>query len=325
MVACTTARADVKGTGRGDATELALIAAAGRLGRPLDVEARDLRRVGLFRFDPVVKRMTVLEPGSDGLRAYVKGAPEEVIPRCTQVLADGHGEPLDDSRSGQVLAAVEEYAGQGLRVLAVARRDLTTLSSAVPRDRGAVEQDMTLLGLVAMFDPPRPGVADAVARCHQAGIRVHIVSGDHGLTAAQVAKQIGIGAAGQHLVTGNELAMMPDADLDRLLAGPDEVVFARTSPEAKLRIADALRTNGQIVAMTGDGVNDAPALRRADIGIAMGLSGTDVAREAATMVLTDDNFGTITAAIEAGRQVYDNVRKFTESVNLNEAPSSGSY
>jgi calcium-translocating P-type ATPase len=310
MVACTTARADVKGMGRGDATELALIAAAGRLGRPLDVEARDLRRVGLFRFDPVVKRMTVLEPGSDGLRAYVKGAPEEVIPRCTQVLADGHGEPLDDSRSGQVLAAVEEYAGQGLRVLAVARRDLTTLSSAVPRDRGAVEQDMTLLGLVAMFDPPRPGVADAVARCHQAGIRVHIVSGDHGLTAAQVAKQIGIGAAGQHIVTGNELAVMPDADLDRLLAGPDEVVFARTSPEAKLRIADALRTNGQIVAMTGDGVNDAPALRRADIGIAMGLSGTDVAREAATMVLTDDNFGTITAAIEAGRQVYDNVRKF---------------
>jgi magnesium-transporting ATPase (P-type) len=125
-----------------------------------------------------------------------------------------------------------------------------------------------------------------------------------------VAKQIGIGAAGQHIVTGNELAVMPDADLDRLLAGPDEVVFARTSPEAKLRIADALRTNGQTVAMTGDGVNDAPALRRADIGIAMGLSGTDVAREAATMVLTDDNFGTITAAIEAGRQVYDNVRKF---------------
>jgi magnesium-transporting ATPase (P-type) len=139
---------------------------------------------------------------------------------------------------------------------------------------------------------------------------VHVVSGDHALTAAQVAKQVGIGAGGQRIVTGSELADMPEADLDRLLAGTDEVVFARTSPEAKLRIADALRANGEIVAMTGDGVNDAPALRRADIGIAMGRSGTDVAREAATMVLTDDNFATITAAVEAGRRVYDNVRKF---------------
>jgi calcium-translocating P-type ATPase len=310
MAACTTARPDVQGLGRGDATELALLAAADRLGRPLDVAARDRRRAGLFRFDPVVKRMTVLEPGSDGLRAYAKGAPEEVVPRCTRVLAGGHEEPLDAGRSGRVAAAVEEYAGQGLRVLAVARRNLAAADGAVARDRDAVERDMTLLGLVAMFDPPRPEVAGAVARCHQAGLRVHIVTGDHGLTAAQVAKQVGIGAGGQHVVTGSELAAMREADLDRLLAGPGEVVFARTSPEAKLRIADALRANGEIVAMTGDGVNDAPALRRADIGIAMGRSGTDVAREAATMVLTDDNFATITAAVEAGRQVYDNVRKF---------------
>ena len=310
MTACTTAKPDEKGLGRGDATELALLAAADRLGRPADVAGRDLRRAGLFRFDPVVKRMTVLEPGRDGLRAYVKGAPEEVLPRCTRVLVGNYDEPLGTDRASSVAAAIEEYAGQGLRVLAVAQRDLTAAGSAAAGDRDAVERDLTLLGLVAMFDPPRPEVAGAVARCHQAGIRVHVVSGDHALTAAQVAKQVGIGTGGQRVVTGSDLAGMPEADLDRLLAGTGEVVFARTSPEAKLRVADALRANGEIVAMTGDGVNDAPALRRADIGVAMGRSGTDVAREAATMVLTDDNFATITAAVEAGRRVYDNVRKF---------------
>ena len=309
MTICTTARPDVKGRGRGDATELALLAAADRLGRPLEVESRDLSRAGIFRFDPVVKRMTVLQPGPDGLRAYVKGAPEEVIPRCTRLLAGGREDPLDAGHSGRVAAAVEEYAGQGLRVLAVARRNLPPPDGEA-RDRGAVERDLTFLGLVAMFDPPRPEVAGAVGRCHQAGMRVHVVSGDHGLTAAQVAKQVGIGSDRQRIVTGTDLASMSESELDRLLAGTGEVVFARTSPEAKLRIADALRANGEIVAMTGDGVNDAPALRRADIGVAMGRSGTDVAREAATMVLVDDNFATITAAIEAGRQVYDNVRKF---------------
>jgi calcium-translocating P-type ATPase len=310
MAACTTARPDAKGLGRGDATELALLAAADRLGRTVNVAKRDLRRAGLFRFDPVVKRMTVLEPGRDGLRACIKGAPEEVIPRCTRVLTDEHEDPLGTDRAGRVTAAVEECAGQGLRVLAIARRNLTAADSAAARDRDAVERELTLLGLVAMFDPPRPEVAGAVARCHEAGMRVHVVSGDHALTAAQVATQVGIGAGGQHTVTGSDLADMPEADLDRLLAGPGEVVFARTSPEAKLRIADALRAHGEIVAMTGDGVNDAPALRRADIGVAMGRGGTDVAREAATMVLTDDNFATITAAVEAGRRVYDNVRKF---------------
>jgi magnesium-transporting ATPase (P-type) len=193
MAACTTATPDAKGLGRGDATELALLAAADQLGRPADTAGRDRRRAVLFRFDPVVKRMTVLEPGRDGLRAYVKGAPEEVIPRCTRVLAGGHEEPFGADRSRSVTAAVEECAGQGLRVLAVARRDLTAVDSAAAGDRDAVERDLTLLGLVAVFDPPRPEVAGAVARCHQAGMRVHVVSGDHALTAAQVAKQVGIG------------------------------------------------------------------------------------------------------------------------------------
>jgi calcium-translocating P-type ATPase len=310
MAVCTTARPDVQGRGRGDATELALLVAADRLGRPLDVASRDVRRSGMFRFDPVVKRMTVLEPGRDGVRAYVKGAPEEVIPRCTRLLVGGREDLLDARYSGRVAAMVDEYAGQGLRVLAVAQRDLARADGAESPDRDAVERDLTFVGMVAMFDPPRPEVAGAVDLCHQAGMRVHVVSGDHALTAAQVAKQVGIGGDGQRVVTGTDLDGMSEAELDRLLAGADEVVFARTSPEAKLRIADALRANGEIVAMTGDGVNDAPALRRADIGVAMGRSGTDVAREAATMVLVDDNFATITAAIEAGRRVYDNVRKF---------------
>jgi magnesium-transporting ATPase (P-type) len=161
-----------------------------------------------------------------------------------------------------------------------------------------------------MLDPPRPEVADAVAQCHAAGIRIIVVTGDHGLTAAAVAQQVGIAGEQPTVVTGEQLAAMAEPELDTLLREGRELIFARTSPEAKLRIADALRAEKNVVAMTGDGVNDAPALRRADIGIAMGASGTDVAREASTMVLTDDNFATIVAAVQAGRRVYDNIRKF---------------
>ncbi len=161
-----------------------------------------------------------------------------------------------------------------------------------------------------MLDPPRPEVAAAVARCHEAGIRVIVITGDHPVTAQAIARKVGIGAAQSPVIAGEELERMGDAQLDELLRGGQEIVFARASPEAKLRIAEALRAEGHIVAMTGDGVNDAPALRRADIGVAMGKSGTDVAREASTMVLTDDNFATIIAAVEAGRRVYDNIRKF---------------
>ena len=161
-----------------------------------------------------------------------------------------------------------------------------------------------------MLDPPRPEVAAAVESCHQAGLRVIVVTGDHGLTAAAIAKRVGIGADQSKVVVGSEVDEMTDRDLDSLLRGGEELIFARSSPETKLRIAESLREEGRIVAMTGDGVNDAPALRRADIGVAMGQSGTDVAREASTMVLTDDNFATIVAAIEGGRRVYDNVRKF---------------
>jgi magnesium-transporting ATPase (P-type) len=161
-----------------------------------------------------------------------------------------------------------------------------------------------------MYDPPRREVADAVARCRSAGIRIIVVTGDHPLTAAEIARRVGIATTDPTVVTGEQLRAMSEGDLDALLKESPDVVFARVSPEAKLRIADALRDEGHIVAMTGDGVNDAPALRRADIGVAMGRTGTDVAREAATMILTDDNFATIVTAVSAGRRIYDNVRKF---------------
>jgi magnesium-transporting ATPase (P-type) len=159
------------------------------------------------------------------------------------------------------------------------------------------------LGLVAMLDPPRPEVAAAVARCREAGIRVIVITGDHPVTAQAIARKSGIGAAQSPVIAGEELERMGDAQLDELLRGGQEIVFARASPEAKLRIAEALRAEGQIVAMTGDGVNDAPALRRADIGVTMGKSGTDVAREASTMVPTDDNFATIIAAVDASGSI----------------------
>ena len=202
-----------------------------------------------------------------------------------------------------------DYANQGLRVLGVAHRRLDR-NSPIPELRTQAESDLCFLGLVAMLDPPRPEVADAVAACHAAGIRIVVITGDNGLTAAAIARSVGIARDEPTIITGEDLDRMTEPELDRLLMEGRELIFARSSPEAKLRIADALRAENHVVAMTGDGVNDAPALRRADIGVAMGRSGTDVAREASTMVLTDDNFATIVVAIAAGRRVYDNIRKF---------------
>jgi magnesium-transporting ATPase (P-type) len=194
-------------------------------------------------------------------------------------------------------------------VLAVARRDLGPATpGAAPPDREATDRDLCLVGLVGLADPPRPGVAGAVAACHTAGIRVHVVTGDHASTATEIARRVGIGA--DRSVDGAVVDALPEADLRTLLTGGGELVFARATPETKLRIADALHATGEVVAMTGDGVNDAPALRRADIGVAMGRSGTDVAREAATVVLTDDDFSTLTAGVREGRRVFDDVRKF---------------
>jgi calcium-translocating P-type ATPase len=304
---CTTAHLPGDGgpAGGGDPTELALLRLAVAMGVPVSGSSRDSARTMLYAFDPRSKRMSTVTGG----HLHVKGAPESVLPLCTRFLDEsGRFSTLTGPVRDEVVAAVDGYALTGLRVLAVAQRIAEPDLLAAGRE--SAERELTLLGLVAMLDPPREAVPAAVAAAHRAGIRVHVITGDYGPTAAEIAAQVGIGDGRQRVVTGAELERMGDADLDRLLAGGDEIVFARSSPEGKLRICEALRSEGHIVAMTGDGVNDAPALRRADIGVAMGRSGTDVAREAATMVLTDDNFATIVRAIEAGRRVYDNVRKF---------------
>ncbi|HEV7204174.1 MAG TPA: cation-transporting P-type ATPase [Jatrophihabitans sp.] len=304
---CTTAEV-VPGNGvvTGDPTEVALVLLARSLGGETDPLRRDAQRVAVFHFSSQLQRMATVDRDASSLLVHVKGAPEAVAPCCSTVLTAAGEVTFDAAARAGLDAVVDRYATRGLRVLAVAQRRV----AAVPADRDAAESGLCLLGLVALFDPPRPEVADAIARAHAAGIRVHVVTGDHGRTAAEIAARVGIGAEDPLIVSGHELDRMSEPDLDRLLAADQEVIFARSSPEAKLRIADALRDRGEIVAMTGDGVNDAPALHRADIGIAMGRSGTDVAREAATMVLADDNFTTIVAAVEAGRRVYDNVRKF---------------
>ena len=263
----------------------------------------------LFRFDPRLKLMTTVDDQDGSLVVHTKGAPEEVLARASMVRRGPRDVPITALDRAAIGRAMTDYAGRGLRVLAIARRQLPA-GSAVPGQRADAERELCLLGLVAMLDPARPEVPAAIAQMHRAGIRVNVVTGDNGLTAAAIARQVGIGSPRMRVVTGAELDAMSEPELDALLNSGAEIVFARSSPEAKLRIADALRATGQVVAMTGDGVNDAPALRRADIGVAMGRSGTDVAREAATMVLTDDNFATIAAAVASGRQVYDNVRKF---------------
>ncbi len=312
LAACTTADIDrhQSGKSRGEATEVGLLQASELLGANVTVARRERHRRRIFRFDPTLRLMSSVDDEAGNLVVNAKGAPEAVLDRAVSLLrADGVEEPLDDRRRAEVLERVESYAETGLRVLAVARRELPP-GQEPPEARDEAERELVVLGLVALFDPPRPEVAEAVARCHEAGIRIIVMTGDYGPTAVEIARRVGIAPGGATVVTGAELELMTERELDRLLRGGMELVFARSSPEAKLRVADALRAEGQVVAMTGDGVNDAPALRRADIGVAMGLAGTDVAREAATMVLTDDNFATIVVAVEAGRQVFDNVRKF---------------
>ena len=292
---CNTAEIDEDGERvSGDPTEAALLAYARSRGRDVRAAARERPRRALFAFDSTRKLMTTIDE-EDALVAYTKGAPERVLARCN----------LTASARAAALAEAERLAAQGLRVLALARRCVDAIG-----ERDTVERELDYVGLVALLDPPRPEVAAAVKSCHRAGIRIIVVTGDHALTALEVARRVGLDVADGDVVGADRMEAMTDAELDRLLAQRRELVFARSSPDAKLRIADALRAQGEVVAMTGDGVNDAPALRRADIGIAMGVAGTEVAREAATMVLTDDNFASIVAAVEGGRRVYANIRKF---------------
>jgi sodium/potassium-transporting ATPase subunit alpha len=241
----------------------------------------------------------------------VKGAPEIIIDRCTSVHNEGLVRELRDNERTKLVAQVEKYASEGLRVLALACK--------VVDDADAAAEELVFVGLVAMVDPPRPEVPDAVADCHSAGIRIIVMSGDKAETVTYIARQLGI-VTEPRVINGVTLEEMSHSELIDALCDGQEVLFARISPEQKLNIVNALKESNEVVAMTGDGVNDAPALKRADIGIAMGLRGTDVAKEAADIILLDDNFATIVKAVEEGRRVYDNIRKFITYILTSNIP-----
>ncbi len=296
------------GEAMGDPTEIALAESAAEVGfLRKDLEER-LPRIDEAAFDSERKRMTTLHRDGAGLRALTKGAPEVVLPLCTAVL----GQPLDRQGLAPATAAIlveaERLAQEGLRVMAFAERRWPDAAEVAESPPATLEHDMTFIALVALLDPPRPEACAAVADCKRAGIRPVMITGDHPATAQQIGQRLGFIDRAEQVIAGPELKVLDDKALaDRMI---DVRVFARADPAQKIRIVKALQADGDIVAMTGDGVNDAPALKRADIGVAMGRGGTDVAREASSLVLLDDNFATIVGAVRAGRRIYDNVRKF---------------
>ncbi|HEX2530282.1 MAG TPA: cation-translocating P-type ATPase, partial [Burkholderiaceae bacterium] len=294
---------DRQGKVIGDPTEVALYLAALEAGQDKEVLAADLVRVFELPFDSHRKRMTTVHRHTDAFVAYTKGAPESVVPLCTSALGPHGEEPLQREA---VLAKAESMAEQGLRVLAIARR----YWQHPPQDRRheEIETDLIWVGLVGLIDPPRTEAQEAVRMCKSAGITPVMITGDHAATALAIARQLGIANDGDRAVTGVQLAAMDDEEFQR--QAKRIRVYARVDPAQKIRIVEALQAQGEFVAMTGDGVNDAPALKRADIGVAMGKGGTDVAREASSLVLLDDNFATIVGAVREGRRIFDNIRKF---------------
>lgn len=331
----------------GDPTEVAILVAARKAGITEPLATR-FPRLAEIPFDSVRKRMTTVHATGQQAIACMKGALSELLPRCES--AEGFAETASDWRR-RVAEAAQDFADRGWRVLAVATRrvelpPVSVSSQAVPEATGplaihsapatptaswpshvdshleidpeSMESNMTLLGLVAMEDPPRAEVPSAITSCLRAGIRIIMATGDDGHTATAIAREIGLASAAR-VVTGRELDLTSERSLG-LLLGRKNVLFARVTPAHKLRLVEALQSRGEVVAVTGDGVNDAPALRRADAGVAMGRRGTDVARSAADVILLDDNFATIVAAIEEGRAVYDNVRKFVSYIFASNVP-----
>lgn len=306
----------------GDPTEAALLVAARKAGFDyrslIEIETRKYE----LPFESVRKRMTTIHntidqlgfpiPGRDSqtstLTAYVKGAPREVLDLCPKILVGGLIREMTENERRIILEQNDAFAKEALRVLAFAvKPDIPTAKHYTFEE---VEQDLVFIGLMAMMDPPRPEVEEAVRLCKHAHIKIIMITGDYGLTAESIAKRIGIVHGEQtRIITGTELDKIDDDELGAILAG-EEVIFARVAPDHKLRIAARLQASGEVVAMTGDGVNDAPALKKADIGVAMGIAGTDVAKEAAAVILLDDNFATIVNAVAEGRAVYDNIKKF---------------
>ncbi len=284
---------------KGDPTEGALVVAAAKAGlNAAELEAR-FPRTQEIPFTSETKRMTTLHTGPEGDIAYSKGAPEIVLESCTRQLTAQGEQALDAAGRERILEAARQMASEALRVLAVAARRGAALENA--------EREMTFLGLIGMIDPPRPEAKAAIQTCVEAGIKTVMITGDHPLTAMAVARELNLLKTGR-VVSGAELEAMSEAEFEREAEHIE--VYARVSPAHKLRVVTALQKNGHIVAMTGDGVNDAPALKKADIGIAMGITGTDVTKEAAAMTLTDDNFASIVAAVEEGRGIFGNIKKY---------------
>ncbi|MEP0757161.1 cation-translocating P-type ATPase [Trichocoleus sp. DQ-A2] len=303
----------------GDPTEGALIVLAGKGGIDKEPLSRQMRRVAEFPFSSERKRMSAIceagawiqnTPFSSSHLMFTKGSPELILERCTQIQVGDQSEVLRDEQRTQILEQNNQMASKGLRVLGFAYKPLESVPPEGSEETN--EQELVWLGLVGMQDAPRPEVRDAVAKCKAAGIRAMMITGDHQLTAQAIAQDLGIAQEGDRVLTGQQLQKFSPEELDQVV---DEVsIYARVAPEHKLRIVQALQRRGRFVAMTGDGVNDAPALKQADIGIAMGITGTDVSKEASDMVLLDDNFATIVAATEEGRTVYSNIRRFIKYI-----------
>lgn len=292
----------------GDPTEGALLVLAQKAGKTAKKSGNhQAERIDELPFDSERKMMSVVDRTTDGkMTLLTKGAVEAVLQRCSHIYWNGEASALTQRQRLQILQQAEEMASQALRVLAFACKQLSQYRIGQPPF--AVEASMVFVGLAGMIDPPRKEVKQAISLCRQAGIKTVMITGDHKNTAEAIAQQIGIIRAAEQVIEGQEINGMDDRELAERTART--AVYARVSPEHKLRIVRALQSKGHIVAMTGDGVNDAPAIKSADIGIAMGTSGTDVTKEASDLILRDDNFATIVSAVEEGRNIYDNVRKF---------------
>jgi Ca2+-transporting ATPase len=309
----------------GDPTEGALIVAAAKAGYQEEDLKNKYPRLKELPFDSDRKRMSTIHQTPDGnTLLFVKGAPDQIIERCKSYMDNDKTEQLTESIKQKISEQNKELASSALRVLAVAYREITPsekekLDNKEKFDIDKTENQLTYLGLVAMIDPPRKEAIQAVHTCRRAGIRPVMITGDYSLTAQAIAIQLDIYQPGDRIITGRELEKMPQSELEKIVL--ETTIFARVSPRHKQRIVKALQKNKQVVAMTGDGVNDAPALKESDIGVAMGITGTDVSKEAADMILTDDNFSSIVSAVEEGRKIYQNIRKFVRyllSCNLGE-------
>jgi len=294
---------EVDGQPTGEPTELALFDAALVYGFDKSSIEQKYPRLAVIPFESERMRMTTLHQSDQTIIAIVKGAPEQVLTQCKTSLDAGQ---VSSFHYEGILSEAERLAGEGYRVIAFAQRQLDTLPEQLNADE--IEQNLSFIGLVALIDPPRPEVPQAVSDCLSAGITPVMITGDHPGTAMAIARRLGFSTSERTLLTGDELTALNDEDFAQRV---DKIrVYARVSPHQKLRIVKALQENGEFVAMTGDGVNDAPALKRAGIGVSMGQNGTDVAREASDMVLLDDDFATIVRAVRAGRRIFDNIRKF---------------